>query len=56
MVMFILPLSLPRKTLEEIASKKRAEYRRRYELLDALAEQVYAAAGERKADVDQAAA
>lgn len=54
--MFILPLSLPRKTLEEIASKKRAEYRRRYELLDALAEQVYAAAGERKADVDQAAA
>lgn len=51
---FTLPLSLPRKSLEEIASKKRAEYRRRYELLDGLAEQVYAAAGQRK--VDQATA
>ncbi|MGK3143989.1 VirK/YbjX family protein [Pantoea sp. C2G6] len=53
---FTLPLSLPRKALEEIASKKRAEYRRRYELLDSLVEQVYAATGERKAEVDQAAA
>ena len=52
--MFTLPLRLPRKTLEEIASKKRAEYRRRYEMLDALAEQVYATAGEQR--VDQAAA
>ncbi len=51
---FQLPLSLPRKSLEEIASKKRAEYRRRYELLASLAEQVYAAAGQR--NVDQAAA
>ncbi|HAI04173.1 MAG TPA: DUF535 domain-containing protein, partial [Pantoea sp.] len=52
--MFTLPLSLPRKTLEEIASKKRAEYRRRYQLLDTLAEQVDAAAGEHR--IDQAAA
>jgi len=52
--MFTLPLSLPRKTLEEIASKKRAEYRPRYQLLDALAEQVDAAAGEHR--IDQAAA
>ena len=52
--LFTLPLNLPRKSLEDIASKKRAEYRRRYELLDGLAEQVYAAAGQRK--VDQAAA
>ncbi|WP_052284330.1 VirK/YbjX family protein [Kluyvera genomosp. 1] len=37
---YILPLALPRKTMEEIASKKRAEYRRRYELLDALQQQV----------------
>lgn len=29
-----LPLQMERKTLEEIASKKRAEYRRRFELLD----------------------
>ncbi|BBQ84612.1 TPA: DUF535 domain-containing protein [Kluyvera ascorbata] len=37
---YVLPLALPRKTMEEIASKKRAEYRRRYELLDALQQQV----------------
>lgn len=37
---FILPLTMPRKPMEEIASKKRAEYRRRYELLDSLAAQV----------------
>lgn len=29
-----LPLQMERKSLEEIASKKRAEYRRRFELLD----------------------
>lgn len=37
---YVLPLALPRKTMEEIASKKRAEYRRRYELLDALQQQI----------------
>lgn len=52
--LYQLPLSLPRKALEEIASKKRAEYRRRYELLDALAQQVSAAVGQR--GEDQAAA
>lgn len=39
---YVLPLALPRKTMEEIASKKRAEYRRRYELLDALQQQIAA--------------
>ncbi len=34
--LFTLPLSMARKELEEIASKKRAEYRRRYALLDTL--------------------
>ncbi|KTS75899.1 VirK/YbjX family protein [Pantoea stewartii] len=52
--MFALPLMLPRKTLEDIASKKRAEYRRRYTLLDTLAEQVNMATGQHA--VDQAAA
>lgn len=33
---FLLPMSIPRKTIEQIASKKRAEYRRRYQLLDEL--------------------
>ncbi|ADO49160.1 VirK/YbjX family protein [[Enterobacter] lignolyticus] len=33
---FLLPLVMPRKPMEEIASKKRSEYRRRYELLDSL--------------------
>ncbi len=32
-----LPLKLERKTLESIASKKRAEYRRRFQLLDDMA-------------------
>lgn len=32
-----LPLQLERKTLESIASKKRAEYRRRFQLLDEIA-------------------
>ena len=35
-----LPLCLERKSLESIASKKRAEYRRRFQLLDQLTEQV----------------
>lgn len=35
-----LPQQLERKTLESIASKKRAEYRRRFQLLDEMAEQV----------------
>lgn len=33
---FLLPKQLARKPMEEIASKKRAEYRRRYQLLDEL--------------------
>ncbi|MFV7529800.1 VirK/YbjX family protein [Enterobacter mori] len=37
---FSLPLTMPRKPMEEIASKKRAEYRRRYELLDSLIQQM----------------
>lgn len=37
---FMLPNAITRKPMEEIASKKRAEYRRRYELLDSLAAQV----------------
>ncbi|KAA8668158.1 VirK/YbjX family protein [Pantoea dispersa] len=43
--LFTLPLSMARKDLEEITSKKRAEYRRRYALLDTLAQQVLQAAG-----------
>lgn len=35
-----MPLTMPRKPMEEIASKKRAEYRRRYELLDSLLTQI----------------
>ena len=37
---FALPLTMPRKPMEEIASKKRSEYRRRYELLDSLIQQM----------------
>lgn len=37
--LYQLPLSIDRKPLEEIPSKKRAEYRRRYELLDRLHQQ-----------------
>ncbi len=33
---FLLPERIARKPIEEIASKKRAEYRRRYQLLDEL--------------------
>ncbi len=42
---FRLPLAMPRKPMEEIASKKRAEYRRRFALLDSLIEQVNQATG-----------
>ncbi len=35
-----LPLEIARKDESEIASKKRAEYRRRYALLDSIASQV----------------
>lgn len=52
--LFMLPLSMARKDLEEIASKKRAEYRRRYALLDTLAQQVLQAAGAER-DVAHAA-
>ncbi|QIQ21885.1 VirK/YbjX family protein [Zophobihabitans entericus] len=38
--LFVLPLVTQRKALEDIASKKRSEYRSRYALLDALAENV----------------
>lgn len=37
---FHLPLQITHKSLEEIASKKRAEYRRRYELLDGVEMQI----------------
>ena len=37
---FRLPMLIVRKTMEEIASKKRAEYRRRYDLLDSLQNQM----------------
>ncbi len=37
--LYSIPLSLERKPLEEIASKKRSEYRKRYELLDLLQQQ-----------------
>ena len=37
---FHLSLHIPRKPMEEIASKKRAEYRRRYDLLDSLETQL----------------
>ncbi|WP_373408637.1 DUF535 family protein [Neisseria gonorrhoeae] len=34
-----MPLTAARKPLEDVASKKRSEYRKRYELLDSLAAQ-----------------
>ncbi|WP_434632795.1 VirK/YbjX family protein [Chromobacterium sp. CV08] len=40
---FRIPPTLPRKALTDIASKKRAEYQRRYTLLDELAAQTAAA-------------
>jgi hypothetical protein len=39
---FRLPSRLARKPMEQLPSKKRAEYRRRYALLDRLADQVMA--------------
>ncbi len=42
---FRLPGSLPRKTLDEIPSRKRAQYRRRHELEDSLAAQLRAVMG-----------
>ncbi|WP_099706261.1 MULTISPECIES: VirK/YbjX family protein [unclassified Erwinia] len=36
--LFSLPLCFPRKPLTEIVSKKRSEYRKRYDLLDAMQE------------------
>ncbi|AVF37594.1 VirK/YbjX family protein [Rahnella sikkimica] len=36
--LYDVPLELPRKTMEEIPSKKRSEYRKRYTLLDELSE------------------
>ncbi|CFQ29240.1 VirK/YbjX family protein [Yersinia bercovieri] len=39
---FSLPPQIARKPIEDIASKKRAEYRRRYQLLEQLEEQVAA--------------
>ncbi|WP_437890722.1 VirK/YbjX family protein [Phytobacter sp. V91] len=38
--LFHLPLTLSRKPMDDIASKKRAEYRRRYQLLDDLQTQI----------------
>ncbi|MDR7343824.1 uncharacterized protein VirK/YbjX [Pantoea alhagi] len=38
--LYQLPLAMPRKPLEDIASKKRAEYRRRYEFMDTLEQQL----------------
>lgn len=38
--LYQLPLTMPRKSLEEIASKKRAEYRRRYKFMDTLEQQL----------------
>lgn len=35
--LYLLPSAIERKSLDDIASKKRAEYRRRYALIDALA-------------------
>ena len=40
-----LPLEVPRKALEDVASNKRAEYRRRYEMADALVAQMRQALG-----------
>ncbi|EPC3573365.1 VirK/YbjX family protein [Morganella morganii] len=37
---YVIPLTLPRKPIDEIASKKRAEYRRRYQLLYNVAQAV----------------
>ena len=44
--LYRLPLAMARKPLAEIASKKRAEYRRRYEFMDALEQQLAEAVAE----------
>lgn len=38
--LFIIPNTIPRKKIEDIVSKKRSEYRNRYELLDALNDKI----------------
>ena len=38
--LYVLPLHLPRKSMEKIASKKRSEYQRRHQLLDDLVFQI----------------
>ena len=43
--LYTLPMKVIRKPLEEVASKKRAEYRRRYQLLEALEQQFMDALG-----------
>ncbi|EOL9008056.1 VirK/YbjX family protein [Cronobacter sakazakii] len=45
--LYHMPLQITRKSLEEIASKKRAEYRRRYELLESMTAQIAARFNER---------
>ncbi|EME1928567.1 VirK/YbjX family protein [Cronobacter sakazakii] len=45
--LYHMPLQITRKSLEEIASKKRAEYRRRYELLENMTAQIAARFNER---------
>ncbi|PLR35555.1 DUF535 domain-containing protein [Chimaeribacter coloradensis] len=40
---YLLPSSSQRKNLEEVASKKRAEYRRRFELIDTISAQILSA-------------
>lgn len=37
---FLVPFPIPRKAMEDIASKKRSEYTRRYTLLDSLEQQI----------------
>jgi uncharacterized protein len=34
--LYAIPLAIPRKTMDELPSKKRSEYRKRYILLDEL--------------------
>lgn len=38
--LYVLPLKMPRKAIEDIASKKRSEYRSRYGLMDMLEAQI----------------
>lgn len=41
--LYDIPLAIPRKTLEELPSKKRSEYRKRYALLDEMSDSMAAA-------------